>query len=55
MASTLGATIPLVLDHFKIDPAVATGLFMATSNDISGVLTCFLMATTIYVGEAGAV
>ena len=53
MAATLGSTIPLVLHHFKIDPAVATGVFITTSNDIFGVLIYFLMATAIYLGDAG--
>ena len=50
MAATLGSTIPLVLDHFKIDPAVATGVFITTSNDILGVLVYFVVASSIYLG-----
>jgi len=50
MAATLGSTIPLVLDHFDIDPAVATGVFITTSNDILGVLVYFLIASSIYLG-----
>lgn len=53
MAATFGATVPLVLHHFKIDPAVATGVFITTSNDIFGVLIYFLIATTLYLGGAG--
>ena len=53
MAATIGSTIPLILNHFKIDPAVATGVFITTTNDIFGVLIYFLMATAIYLGGVG--
>ncbi len=35
-ASILGTFIPLTLNRFKIDPAVATGPFITTINDILG-------------------
>lgn len=50
IAATLGSTIPLVLNHFDIDPAVATGVFITTANDILGVLVYFMIASTIYLG-----
>ncbi len=50
IAATLGSTIPLVLNHFNIDPAVATGVFITTTNDILGVLVYFSIASTIYLG-----
>lgn len=50
IAATLGSTIPLVLDHFDIDPAVATGVFITTSNDILAVLVYFFIASSIYLG-----
>jgi magnesium transporter len=50
IAATLGSTIPLVLNHFDIDPAVATGVFITTTNDILGVLVYFSVASTIYLG-----
>ena len=49
IAATLGSTIPLVLNHFDIDPAVATGVFITTANDILGVLVYFTVASTIYL------
>ena len=49
MAATLGSTIPLVLNHLNIDPAVATGVFITTANDILGVLVYFLIASSIYL------
>ena len=50
MAATLGAAVPLLLERFDIDPAVATGVFITTGNDILGVLVYFLMASAIYIG-----
>jgi magnesium transporter len=35
-ASLFGTTIPLMLNRFKIDPALATGPFITTMNDILG-------------------
>ena len=52
IAATLGSTIPLVLNHFDIDPAVATGVFITTANDILGVLVYFTVASAIYLGAA---
>ena len=37
-ASLFGTVIPLVLNKFKIDPALATGPFITTMNDIVGLL-----------------
>jgi len=53
LAATLGSTIPLVLNHFDIDPAVATGVFITTTNDILGVLVYFTVASGIYLAAIG--
>ncbi|MFA5688024.1 MAG: magnesium transporter [Kiritimatiellales bacterium] len=37
-AAVFGAAVPLVLNHFKIDPAVASGPFVSASNDITALL-----------------
>ncbi len=37
-ASFFGTTIPLILNRMKIDPALATGPFITTTNDICGLL-----------------
>ncbi|KAA6346845.1 Magnesium transporter MgtE [termite gut metagenome] len=37
-ASLFGTFVPLTLEKFKIDPAIATGPFIAISNDIIGML-----------------
>lgn len=47
IASLLGTSIPLVLNKFGVDPALATGPFITTSNDICGILIYFSIAKTI--------
>jgi magnesium transporter len=47
IASLLGTFIPLLLDRINIDPALATGPFITTSNDIFGILIYFTIAKLI--------
>ncbi len=47
VASLIGTFIPLLLDKFNIDPALATGPFITTSNDIFGILIYFTIAKMI--------
>lgn len=49
LAACIGTTVPLLLDRFGIDPAIATGPFITTSNDIIGLAIFFLMATLLYL------
>ncbi len=49
IAAAIGTTIPLLLDRFGIDPALATGPFITTSNDIIGLVVFFVLATTLYL------
>lgn len=42
-ASILGTVTPLILDKLKIDPALATGPFITTLNDIIGLCVYFLL------------
>lgn len=46
-ASVIGTVIPLFLHKKGIDPAIATGPFITTSNDIFGVLIYFFIAKII--------
>lgn len=46
-ASLIGTFIPIVLDKYGIDPALATGPFITTSNDILGIIIFFTIAKTI--------
>ncbi len=47
-ASFFGTVIPLVLNKFKIDPAVATGPFITTMNDIFGLLIYFTVGNMFF-------
>ncbi|HEX8269317.1 MAG TPA: magnesium transporter [Flavobacterium sp.] len=47
IASLIGTFIPILLDKFGIDPALATGPFITTSNDICGILIYFSIAKLI--------
>ena len=47
-AGLFGTFIPLVLDRFKIDPALATGPFITTMNDIVGLFIYFLVGQMLY-------
>lgn len=47
IAAIVGNLIPLFLHKRGIDPAVATGPFITTSNDVFGIFTYFLIAKMI--------
>jgi magnesium transporter len=47
-ASIFGTFIPLVLNRFKIDPALATGPFITTFNDILGLIIYFLIGRLMF-------
>jgi magnesium transporter len=47
IASLIGTFIPLLLHRVNIDPALATGPFITTSNDICGILIYFYIAKLI--------
>jgi len=47
-ASLFGTFIPLLLDRFKIDPALATGPFITTMNDIIGLFIYLLIGRGLY-------
>jgi magnesium transporter len=48
-ATVVGATIPFLLTRLKIDPAVATGPFITTSNDALGLLIYFGVLSMLYL------
>jgi magnesium transporter len=48
IAAIFGTLVPLVLEKIKIDPALATGPFVTTSNDILGLSIYFLIAYFLY-------
>jgi len=47
-AALFGTMIPLLLHRVKIDPALATGPFITTMNDIMGLFIYFLMGRVLY-------
>jgi magnesium transporter len=47
IASLIGTFVPILLDKYGIDPALATGPFITTSNDICGILLYFSIAKLI--------
>ncbi len=47
-ASLFGTTIPLVLNRLKIDPALATGPFITTTNDILGLIMYMMVAKAFF-------
>lgn len=44
VAALIGTFVPIVLDRRGIDPAIATGPFITTSNDIFGIFLFFVIA-----------
>ncbi|MFD0931420.1 magnesium transporter [Psychroflexus salinarum] len=47
MAALIGTFVPIILNNRGIDPAIATGPFITTSNDILGILAYFYIAKLI--------
>ncbi|MBS3807619.1 MAG: magnesium transporter [Bacteroidales bacterium] len=47
-ASIFGTFVPLLLERFKIDPALATGPFITTVNDIMGLFIYLMIGRTFY-------
>lgn len=50
-ATMLGASIPIILKKLNIDPAVATGPFVSTMNDIVGLLIYMTFITLFIFGR----
>ena len=49
VAALIGTYVPIILDRFGIDPAIATGPFITTGNDIIGIILFFYIAKVILV------
>lgn len=47
VATMIGAIVPLILSRFRVDPAVASGPFITTVNDIVGLTIYFTTATIL--------
>lgn len=48
-ATTFGTLVPLILDKYNINPALATGPFITTLNDVSGLFIYFLAGHLLYI------
>ncbi len=46
-ASVFGTFVPLTLEKFKIDPALATGPFISITNDIIGMVIYMLISSSL--------
>lgn len=47
LASFMGTTTPIVLDRFGINPALASGPFITTTNDILGIIVYLAIANLL--------
>ncbi len=45
VAGFVGVMIPIALKKLKIDPAVASSVFLTTATDVSGFLTLLVLGT----------
>lgn len=48
LASIMGTITPLVLDRFGVNPALASGPFITTANDLLGLAVYFTVAHLLY-------
>lgn len=48
LASVFGAFVPLALNRYKIDPALATGPFITTANDIIGLFIYLAIGAVMF-------
>lgn len=48
IAAVFGTLVPMVLNRYKIDPALATGPFITTMNDIFGLFIYFMIGRMVY-------
>ena len=47
ISALIGTFVPIILNKKGIDPAIATGPFITTSNDIFGIFLFFYLAKLI--------
>lgn len=47
VSTVIGSVIPVIINKFKIDPAVASGPFITTINDSLGLIIYFTIATML--------
>lgn len=47
VSTVVGAVVPLIINRLKLDPAIASGPFITTVNDILGLIIYFSIATAL--------
>ena len=47
MAGFIGTIVPLILKRFRVDPAIATGPFITTANDVLGLIIYYSVVSTL--------
>jgi magnesium transporter len=47
IAGLTGTMVPLILKRFHIDPAIATGPFITTSNDVLGLIIYYSIVSSV--------
>ena len=47
VSTFIGTIVPLIIHHFDLDPAVASGPFITTVNDVVGLTIYFTIATML--------
>src|SRR5699024_12775712 len=47
VSTVIGSTVPLIINKLKLDPAIASGPFITTINDILGLMIYFSIATSL--------
>ncbi len=50
IAALAGATIPIILKRYGIDPAIAGGVILTTVTDVVGFITFLGLATIFLLG-----
>ncbi len=48
LAALVGTTVPILLKRMQMDPAIATGPFITTTNDILGIIIYLAITISVY-------
>jgi len=48
VASVMGTLVPIIFERLDVDPAIASGPFVTTANDITGILI-YLSISTLFL------
>ncbi|MDH3652191.1 MAG: magnesium transporter, partial [Saprospiraceae bacterium] len=48
LAALVGTAVPMLLKRMQMDPAIATGPFITTTNDILGIIIYLAITMSVY-------